>query len=293
MRKIILGSDWWTDCDDAVAVRLLGNFHRKNIIDLKGIVLSACMPFSVPSLDAFLQVMNLHLPVGIDLDATDFGGNPPYQKRLAELPFAVRSNEDAEDPVRLYRRILAENDAVELLEIGYPQVLAALLKSPGDDLSPLSGMELVKEKVPCLWIMAGKWDGDGERENNFCRNRRASEAASFLCKNWPGKIVFLGFEIGHTVITGSKLPPDDPLKQVLADHGHPNGRSSWDPMLVLLAVTNDFQTAGYEIVRGTASADAEDGRNHFIPDVNGMHCFVRKLHPDEWYAEKIDNLLSL
>ncbi len=29
MRKFILGSDWWDDCDDVIAVRLLCNLHRK------------------------------------------------------------------------------------------------------------------------------------------------------------------------------------------------------------------------------------------------------------------------
>mgnify|MGYP003296410011 CR=1 FL=1 len=35
-------------------------------------------------------------------------------------------------------------------------------------------MELVKEKVSKLWVMAGKWDADGEKENNFC---------NFICFN--------------------------------------------------------------------------------------------------------------
>ena len=294
-RKFILGSDWWTDCDDAVAIRLLCAAHRKKRIELLGIVLDACMEFSVPSLDAFLQTMDLHLPVALDRSATDFGGRPPYQKNLAALPVKqpLRTNGEAEDPVRLYRRLLAAEDRIELIEIGYPQVLAALLKSPPDDISPLPGAELVRAKVPCLWIMAGKWDADGERENNFCRNRRASENAAYLCSHWPGEMIFLGWEAGYSVITGGHLPPDDPLKQVLIDHGSPNGRSSWDPMLVRLAVCGDCGEAGYELIRGTAEVDPEDGSNRFRQHPDGRHGFVRKRYPDSWYEEQIDREIAL
>ena len=34
MRKFILDTDWWTDCDDAVAIRLLCNAHIKKEIEL-------------------------------------------------------------------------------------------------------------------------------------------------------------------------------------------------------------------------------------------------------------------
>lgn len=28
MRKFILGTDWWTDCDDVVALRILARAHK-------------------------------------------------------------------------------------------------------------------------------------------------------------------------------------------------------------------------------------------------------------------------
>ena len=37
MRKMILGTDWWTDCDDAVALRLLAKAHKAGDITLLGI----------------------------------------------------------------------------------------------------------------------------------------------------------------------------------------------------------------------------------------------------------------
>ncbi|MBQ8212977.1 MAG: hypothetical protein IJZ80_03125, partial [Clostridia bacterium] len=80
MRNFILGTDWWTDCDDAVALRLLARFVKEKKINLLGIGINACMEYSVASLKGFLFANGLdRIPIGIDSDATDLGGSPPYQ----------------------------------------------------------------------------------------------------------------------------------------------------------------------------------------------------------------------
>ena len=293
MRKIILGTDWWTDCDDAVALRLICRAIKDETIQLLGIGVNGCMEFSVASLKGFLKAEGVEgISVGIDLDATDFGGNPPYQKRLAETFCPDVCNLDAEDAVRLYRRILAsEKDKLEIIEIGYPQVLANLLKSGADDISEKSGLELVSEKVSKFWMMAGKWDADGEKENNFCRNSRSRVAGKEFCDLCPIPVTFLGWEIGYGVITGGYLKENDHLHKVLCDHGSEKGRHSWDPMLVLMALIGDEETAGYRMVNGTASVDEQTGANYFKTNENGRHKFVIKNHENGYYEEQINNLL--
>ena len=150
MKNLILGTDWWTDCDDAVALRLLCREVKARKVNLLGIGINACMEYSVASVRGFLRAEGIeNIPLGIDSDATDCGGGkPPYQKRLAENWCPDGSNSDAEDAVRLYRRLLAESEErVEIMEIGFLQVVVGLLESAADDISPLSGMELVKKKV--------------------------------------------------------------------------------------------------------------------------------------------------
>ena len=83
MRKFILGTDWWSDCDDAVAVRILARSAVKKEIDLLGIVINACMDVSVPSLEAFLANEGIFdLPIGIDLSATGFYGSTLKERIL-------------------------------------------------------------------------------------------------------------------------------------------------------------------------------------------------------------------
>lgn len=294
MRRFILGTDWWTDCDDAVALRLLARAVKSGEAALDGIVINACMEYSAASVDGFLQKEGLEgIPLGLDREATDFGRNPPYQKRLSAYATRYLTNDETENAVCLYRRLLWNADEpLELIEIGYLQALVALLESEADDICPLDGRTLVSQRVSRVWVMAGKWDRDGERENNFCRNDRARNAAAVFCRVCPVSVTFLGWEVGHDVITGGKLSQGDHLYDVLCDHRSFNGRSSWDPMLVLLALVGDEEKAGYRAVRGRAEVDAETGSNFFTPSEDGPHCYVIKTRDNRFYQDWIDTLIA-
>ena len=288
MRKFILDTDWWTDCDDAVAVRLLCNAHRLGKVEILGININACMPNSIPSLDVFTRDCGVNVPLGIDHSATDFEGIPSYQDHLAAVRKVERQNGDVPDGVDFYLKLLsnAEDNSVEILSIGFTQVLAGLLKHP-------IGSGLVARKVKHLWIMAGKWDEQGGKEYNFYKNELTCRSGSELCAGWTSPITFLGFEVGETVKTGAHLPDGDLLKQVLIDHGSPNGRCSWDPMLIYLAITGSPEEAGYRCVYGHAEVDASDGSNQFTEDPQGPHRYVVKLHEDSYYAAAIDERIPL
>lgn len=295
MKTILLGTDWWTDCDDAVAIRLLTRHIKAGKVKLLGIGINACMPDSVASLRGFLEADGIKdIPLGIDVEANDFGGKLTYQARLARDLCPEGSNADASDAVRLYRKLLSEaEEPVEIVEIGFLQVFANLLKTEADDLSPLNGKDLVKAKVRKVWVMAGKWDEDGGRENNFCRNERSCVAGAYFCGHCPVPVTFLGFEIGLGVRTGSKLDQGDHLYRVLLDHGSAeHGRHSWDPMTMLMALIGDEKEAGYETVRGYASVDADTGANHFRRDPNGPHRYVVKAKADEFYVRAIDEIIQ-
>jgi len=294
MRHFILGTDWWTDCDDAVALRLLARAHRADEIHLDAIIMNAAMEYSVASLEGFLNTEKVcDIPIGIDVEATDFGGNPPYQKRLAAFCDQYRDNQDAEDAVKLYRRTLAgSGEKLEIIEIGYLQAIAALLQSPPDEISPLNGIELVHEKVSKIWVMAGKWDEENGKENNFTRNQRSRRAGSYFCEHCPVPVTFLGWEVGRNVLTGGELDKEDVLYGALCDHGSFHGRDSWDPMLVLLALIGDEKAAGYDTVRGIASVDADSGANRFRRVNNGKHMYVIKSREDDYYKNMINEKIK-
>lgn len=294
MRNFILGTDWWSDCDDAVALRIITRSIKAEKINLLGIGINAAMEHSAASLKGFLSADGIDgIPIGIDRSATGFKGKTAYQKRLAENFAPGLTNDDFPDAKRLYRTLLANSDGpIEIIEIGFLQVLRDVLLSEPDDISELSGLELFEKKVSKVWIMAGKWDDDGGLEHNFCLNELTSLAGSEVCKTCPSPITFLGWEVGFDVITGGELLPSDHLKLVLDDHGSYNGRSSWDPMLALLAVIGDEKQAGYNTVTGTAEVERGTGANHFTPSENGKHKFVIKAESNDFYEKMINGIIK-
>ena len=78
----------------------------------------------------------------------------------------------------------------------------------------------------------------------------------------------------------------------LVDHGSSSGRSSWDPMCLLLAIDGDAASGGYYSVRGTATVSASTGANTFTPDPYGPHEYVIKSQPDSYYVAKINGILT-
>ena len=103
--NLIHGTDWWTDCDDVAALRLLLRAHRAGIIRLLGIGINSVMPFSAPSVSAFCAYDGLEIPIGVDSGAVREGKNCRYQELLAGYPHPVRSNGDCPEGWRLYRRL--------------------------------------------------------------------------------------------------------------------------------------------------------------------------------------------
>ena len=291
--NLIHGTDWWTDCDDIAALRLLLRAHKAGLIRLLGIGINSVMEYSAPSVAAFCAYDGLEIPIGVDKSAVRDGKDCRYQKLLAEYPHYIQNNDECPDAWRLYRRLLAELDGkADITDVGFPQIIMQLLKSGPDEFSPLSGVELVREKVSRVWLMAGKWDEPDGKEYNLSAYPMCSEAGDYLCRNCPAPITFVGFEVGTDVITGGNVPEDDPLRRAFIAHGSANGRCSWDPLTVLTAILQDETAAGYGVTQGFASVDPLTGKNNFVPDKNGPHRYVKQLHEGQWYAERINALLE-
>lgn len=289
--NIIHGTDWWTDCDDVAALRLLCRAHKAGAIELKCVCADAVMNKTASSIDAFIKNEGIDVPIGIDNKFCEDDRNCKYQHILAEYPHNVE-NKDCEEAYKLYRRALASVDGkADITEVGFPQNIQYLMESEPDEISPLSGIELVKEKVNKIWLMAGKWDQENGREFNISANPAARMAGHYIVENSPVPVTFLGWEVGNTVITGNLEDENDLLKKAFNTHGSVNGRSSWDPMLVLLAIINDEEAAGYDVVHGTATVDPETGANNFTVG-DGNHAYVVKKFDDSYYADMINELIK-
>lgn len=299
VREIIFDTDWWTDVDDAVSIRILAKFVHQKQIKLKGVVIDAINNQSVASLDAFLTHEGLlNIPTGADKHATDFTGSPSYHTLCinADTRSGHKTLKDVEDCVPFYRHLLAsvsDRKPIEIICVGYTNALSRLLDSPADSISPLSGVELVQKKVRQIWMMAGTYPSG--TENNFTRTARSRKAGANVCLKCPVPICFHGFEVGESVHAGGHLPEGDLLRQLLYAHGGAKeakeGRSAWDPMTVLLACIGNPRKAGYIIKKGTNRVDSVSGRNIFTLSESGSHAYVIKKKNDTWYERRLNKLL--
>jgi hypothetical protein len=116
--------------------------------------------------------------------------------------------------VRVYRRALAggPDGRVTMVGVGYSQNLAALLDSPADDISPLTGRQLITRKVQELVLMAGGYPHRAG-ENNLQGDVRSAQR---LADAWPTPVIWSGYEVGDAVHTGSTIstthPTDSPVR---------------------------------------------------------------------------------
>lgn len=293
--KIIFDTDLGPDYDDVGALAFLHAAADSGKAEILATIASNRHPLVGPSIDVINTWFGRpDLPIGEPKGNGPVMGSGQHwaDSIVARYPHDLRSTGDAEDAVKLYRRLLASHhdNSVTVVTVGFLTNLADLLASPADDISEMPGEELVAKKVKKLVSMAGRFP-EGREFNIYID----STASGKVFKNWPGEVIFTGFEIGSKIFTGIRLINSDvrnsPVKDVfrisipLSEEDR-NGRMSWDETAVMIAVygTEDF----FDTVRGKIIVH-EDGRNSWQDDPEGKHLYVVQKMPREEMTRFIED----
>ena len=197
---VIFDTDMGNDVDDALALAMLHALTNSRECRLIGVTLTNANPLAVP----FVRMVNAFygrpdLPVGAARKLLPDGARDRYLKAtLDSAPASLKPNSGAaESGVVLLRRLLATSPRkVVIVQVGFSTNLAALLDSPADAISPLTGIELAKKKVKLLSAMAGNFV-EQKPEYNV---RLDVEAARSLFARWPTPVIFSGYEIGRSLL---------------------------------------------------------------------------------------------
>jgi len=313
MKNIILDTDFGPDCDDAGALALLARYADMGLCRILGVGHCTSNPYGAGAIDATLEYLGRHdIPVGT-WTGREFL-NEDYCRRYNE-PIAKRLpnryiERPAEDVVRMYRRLLSKqpDGSVEYIAIGPLNSLSALLDSAGDDISPLSGRELIRAKVTKLTMMAGIFrpsdavraaeaeEKCGRRIEEYAEYNVVCDAAASMnvADNWPTPKAYLGWEAG-LMESGECLaekPAEHPVRMAyeLWNGAKRCRRCSWDPMTVVYAVAG-----AQPYVRDSAAGQIRftaEGYTEFKPDANGVDRFAELTASDEEITAYIDGLLS-
>ena len=288
--KIIFDTDIGNDVDDVLALSVLHALQTRGVCELLGVTITKPDELAGPFVDAMNAFYGRPgIPIGfthaaltnkpskfLALANAQDGGLPRY-------PHKLERSSDAPEATGLLRSILSRqpDNSVILVQVGWFSNLAALLDTPGDTSSPLTGRELIKQKVRLLSVMAGEFQVVGNRKRSLEFNViNDLPSAKKLAREWPTPIVWSGFEIG--------VAAPYPAVSIERDYGYvahhpaaeayrlylppPHNRPTWDLTSVLYAV---FPDRGYFELSPPGRVDVEaDGFTRFTPAADGRDRYL-------------------
>jgi len=283
--RIIFDTDFGPDYDDVGALAFLHAMADSGKAEILATISSNKHDLVAPS----IEVINTYfgrseLVIGAPKsEGANMGAFQHWADSIVErYPHNIKSTSEVQDAVSVYRKILSAqpDKSVTIVTVGFLTNLSNLLKSAPDDYSSLAGKELISKKVKILVSMAGKFP-EGREFNIFID----STASKYVFENWPGEVIFTGFEIGWEIRTGLRLirspVMNSPVKDVFRisiplSEEDKYGRMSWDETAVLISV---YGTEGFfDKVRGKIIV-YPDGSNSWEDDPGGMHQYVIQKMP--------------
>ncbi len=291
---VILDTDISSDVDDVGAVAVLHTLANQGRAEILAMMVSAINPSAT---DCLLGLNSYFGRPGIPVGQVQGEGvvdESSYSEAIARA-FAPRgADRPAEiDALPLYRRVLAgqADNSVVVITTGYLTNLSKLLQSPPDGDSPLSGVDLVAKKVKRLVAMGGQYPKG--REWNFYRD---AAATATVVAEWPTEILFVGYEAGVHVLSGSGLaatPEGNPLHLGYRLYNGLSDRSSWDQLTVWYGIAGDdpeVKPPLFTRQRGVNTV-LDDGTNTWRKDPLGKHAYVRNSLPVERLSATIENMM--
>ena len=290
MPAIIYDTDLGSSTDDLFGLEMLYNYHNQGRCRLLGVVVDRMGEECAACAD----VMNTYfghgeLPIGLVKNGIenpavwiDYKALPTYTLADGSPMFrrTVSDYSSLPDGWQLYRRLLAAepDHSVSIVSVGFVTCLAQLLESEGDEYSPLTGVELVRQKVKCLYIQGGRFGEADEGDFNFAQGINFAQTFFQL---WPSDvdIIFSPMEAGQPV----EYTPE----QVIADID--TGQKMWDPMVVINAVEGDGLFTLSE--RGTVSL-LPDAETPFTPSPTG-NCRYQLPGDETWANTMLEKIRAV
>ena len=304
---VILDADLGSSTDDLFAMQILYNYEAQGMCRLLGIVVDREGEQNA----AFTDVMNTYfgradVPIGLIRNGID---NPQVfidyaplhalKDSKGELVFShsLSDYDTLPDGWELYRQLLAAqpDHSVSICSMGFVTCLAQLLQSEPDEYSNLDGVELVRQKVKCLYLVGGNFHTPSVAEYNI---EVSFEFAKVFFELWPKDvdIMFSPSEVGGDInYTGEMVVEDiswtdvHPIKQIYLQLPHDPYQRMWDPMAAIQAVEGDGLFTLSE--RGTVTL-TDNAETIFTPSATG-NCRYQLRGADAWCANMLEKIRTI
>jgi hypothetical protein len=289
--RLIFDTDIGNDVDDVLALGMIHSLQSRQACYLLGVTVTKDSELAGPFVDA---INTFYGRGDIPIAVVRPGKTPEPGKFLPmaaekkgesfRYPHKLNSSKDAPEAVAFLRKTLAAqpDGSVCIAQVGFSTNLARLIDSKPDEASSLSGLDLIRQKVKVLSIMAGAFTAIGGN-NHYCEYNVVQDIANCrkLAEEWPTAVVWSGFEIGialpypsTSIVHDYGYVADHPLAEAYRRYSPPpHYRPTWDLTSVLYAVHPD---RGYFDLspRGRVIVET-DGFTRFEPAADGKHHFLK------------------
>ena len=299
---VIFDTDMESDCDDGGALAMLHAYADQGKIKIIATPISARYQYSGACVDAINTYFGRpDIPIGIP-KATPCKQKSKFAKEIArEFPHDFPAGNEQPDALKVYRKVLLsqEDNSVVIITVGDLTNIRDLLDSPADEISSLSGMELVRKKVKHWYCMGSRYpkEMDPGRWGNFKMDPKATTDA---IARWPVKLTFTGGgDFAWKLATGkglSSLPKTNPVRRVyeLYFDGKVKNRHSADQITVMVAIEGTgspwkLVTEGYNHIFQNGNHEWKSS-----PD-NPNQAYISTLEKEEDYpkvAARIEELMK-
>ena len=281
MKSVIFDTDIGVDCDDAVALGILINEAKIGKCKISAIMAATTRKGAVATVRTILKYYNVpEMPIGM------LKGQPLKCDTMNKYSLAVleKYNEadDAADATQVLRQTLANAEGkVDIVAVGPLTNIKNLLQSAADDISPLDGVSLVKEKVDKMYLMGGAFiENYDDRPQVFAEWNIVQDvpSARYVAEYFPCEMLYSPHEIGNRVKT--KMQNTDnhvwfSMRSFAIAEKKPYEptfyRESWDPVTCLVATNEESDLFSYSEY-GKIEID-ERGRTVFKKEA-GKHRFM-------------------
>lgn len=285
---VLFDTDMASDCDDAGALAVLHALADLGEAEILAVVTNRKCPANASA--AAASAINHwygkpEIPIGTDKDGAKTR-NPRTSSFTPALrdgfPHSAKPDNEMPDALAVYRKVLASqpDGSVVICSVGALSNLEDLLRSAPDELSPLAGAELVRAKVKHTVIMGGAFPRTSQPETNI---RLDPAAAVTVVNEWPGPLLFTGWEVGRVLSCGSELkstPATNPVRRAFELRPYRKGRAidagkpAYDQTAVLLAVRGPDPELWQVVDKGRVVFDS-DGHCQWKRDPPKRHAYVK------------------
>lgn len=289
--RVVFDTDISGDVDDVLALAMLHTLADRGECSIEAVTISKINPLTAPFVDAVNTFYGRpDIPIGVTRDAQKRESKYLHLVETKDheafrYPHDLLSAGDAPDAVKVLRKVLAnaEDHSIVLIQVGLAANLADLVESAPDELSPLTGEDLVKQKVKLASVMAGAFAPvHGNAHYLEANVKNGIGSMQRFAQKWPDEVpvVWSDFLIGiavpyprESIARDFSYREHHIVREAYLLHSGPNhDRPTWDLTSVLHAVRPDDNYFGLS-ERGRVDVE-KDGFTTFSPAKNARDRYL-------------------